>query len=806
MKFRICLVVLAIAVSLHARGGDDTDVTKIEKKLEETRAALHIPGCSLAIVKDDRVILSKGFGQRDIEKNLPATPQTLFAIGSCTKAFTTMLAAMAADDGKLSLDDSPKKHLPYFKLNDPDLDAQVVLRDMFCHRTGMGPTDLLWYTGVLNRQEVIRAAGDARPTAKLRQKWQYQNVMYSVGGECAAKSLGMSWEDAIAGRIFKPLRMSGSDTSVREMQRATDFSRGYEIDLDTHQPQLLPTRDLTNIAPAGAINSSADDMARWLRFLLSGGVIDGKRLVSQRRFDELITRQVPLGPSSGYAFGWLISDWHGHVIVSHAGGIDGFNAYVALMPDRRLGYVLLTNVSSSPLDATVGELIWSALGDPKAAASSQPSTNATTEPAANPKREVGRYSFEEVGMTIEIAWKDDVGHLVAKVPGQPQYTLINVGGRRYKFENPAGFFMTFRASAGDPKQSEMFLEQPHGNYTLPKESAVAPATQEYAGPHKELIGSYAKGKFRITIKPQDGKLVAIVPGQPTYTLTETDQKDRFTLPPAPPPFAIEAKRDKKSDAVTGLMIRQPKTQGDFEVSRLPDPPGVSTDELIQKVIDAAGGEANLRKHTKLSSVATLVMPTQAVTGTLTVRAAGSPDRFARHMEFAALGRTLGSSDEIFDGARGATAGTFFPTRPMSAAELRQARVLGSFYGPLDWKRLFQRIAVTGTADVAGEPCLTIELAGGEGDSPPITAYVSTRSYRLLQRDYTKSSGVGQSEFVVEQYADYRNVDGVLISFEITERTTSPGAGGETVTTIRVSEAKFDGDDVKDTVFRVPASR
>src|SRR5205814_880943 len=276
---------------------------------------------------------------RDVEKHLPATPQTRFAIGSCTKAFTTMLAAMAADEGKFSLDDSPKKFLPYFKLNDPDLERHLVLRDRFCHRTGMGPTDMLWYTGVLNREEVIRAAGAATPTAKLRQKWQYQNVMYSAGGECVAKALGMSWEDAIAQRIFKPLGMSGSDTSVREMQRSPDFSRGYDIDLDTHDARLLPTRDLTNCAPAGAINSSAEDMAKWLRFLLNGGAVDGKRLVSEQRFDQLITRLVPLGPSSGYALGWLISEWQGHAIVSHAGGIDGFNSYVALMPDRKLGYV-----------------------------------------------------------------------------------------------------------------------------------------------------------------------------------------------------------------------------------------------------------------------------------------------------------------------------------------------------------------------------------------------------------------------------------------------------------------------------------
>src|SRR5207237_7770911 len=141
------------------------------KTIEQQREKYHIPGLSVAIVKDDAVIFAKGFGLRDVEKNLPVTENTLFAIGSCTKAFTAIACAMAADEGKMSFEASPKKFLPYFSLHDPDADAHVTIRDMLCHRTGLGGTDLLWVTGTLTRDEVIRAVAYAYPTAKLREKW-----------------------------------------------------------------------------------------------------------------------------------------------------------------------------------------------------------------------------------------------------------------------------------------------------------------------------------------------------------------------------------------------------------------------------------------------------------------------------------------------------------------------------------------------------------------------------------------------------------------------------------------------------------
>src|SRR5690242_20888160 len=170
----------------------------IEKTLDDKRKELGIPGMSLVIVKDDQVVYLKGLGVKDFEKQLPVTPDTRFAIGSATKAFTAMLAAMSADDGKLSLDDSPKKFLPYFTLRDPDAAAKITMRDLLSHRSGLNRTDLAMVTGVLNREELIKVAGMAKPTAKLGEKWQ-RSEERRVGKECR-------WRGATEHQIKKMIR------------------------------------------------------------------------------------------------------------------------------------------------------------------------------------------------------------------------------------------------------------------------------------------------------------------------------------------------------------------------------------------------------------------------------------------------------------------------------------------------------------------------------------------------------------------------------------------------------------------------
>src|SRR5689334_1361251 len=442
----------------------------IEKAIDDKRKEFGIPGASLVIVKDDQVIYIKGLGVKDFEHNLPVTPDTRFAIGSATKAFTAMLAVMSADDGKLSLDDSPKKFLPYFTLYDKDAAAKITLRDLLSHRSGLNRTDLAMVTGVLNREELIKVAGQAKPTAKLGEKFQYQNVMYTAAGEAVAKAQNSTWDELIAKKIFKPLGMTNSDTSPEDMQKSRDYSFGYDYNAGTKVTRRLPQRPIPAAAPAGAINSSARDMAQWVRFMLGNGVFNGHRLVSEKNFDELTSKQLNIAGPVDYGLGWFLRQWNGHKVVEHGGNIDGFNAQVALMPDQKLGFVLLTNVTASPLGTVAMNTIWKNL---VAVASSTEAKAA--ELAADPKQEVGTYSLAAAGVNFDVSWKND--KLVLTVPGQAPYPLQNVGGRRYKFADPApaGFFATFRPVKDKSSDTELFLEQPQGNVVLAKVVATTAA-------------------------------------------------------------------------------------------------------------------------------------------------------------------------------------------------------------------------------------------------------------------------------------------------------------------------------------------
>src|SRR4030095_13396464 len=201
----------------------------IEKEVEEKRRKLNVPGAALVIVRNDRVILLKGFGLRDVAAGLPVTPETLFPIGSSTKTFTAMAAVISADEGKLSLDDSPKNHLPYCKLRDPEADAQVTLRDMLCHRTGLEAYggDEAFEGGKRSREAAIRIGMQAKPTVKFREKWQYSNMMYLAAGEATARAQNSTWEGVGSSRIFKPLGMNASNFSARARRLTADFSWGY---------------------------------------------------------------------------------------------------------------------------------------------------------------------------------------------------------------------------------------------------------------------------------------------------------------------------------------------------------------------------------------------------------------------------------------------------------------------------------------------------------------------------------------------------------------------------------------------------
>jgi CubicO group peptidase (beta-lactamase class C family) len=443
---------------------------RIEQQIEKRRQELGVPGIGLALIKDGRVHL-KGLGLKDVERGLPVTPDTQFPIGSATKAFTALSVLMTQDDGKLSLDDSPKKYLPFFKLRDPQADDGIQVRDLLTHSSGLNRTDLAWITGKLKREELIRVLGEAKPTAKLRESFQYQNLMYAAAGETVARSQKTPWEAFVPQRIFTPLGMTDSTMSASDLKKVGDRALGYEYNSETKTTRMLPYRSIDEVAPAGSINSSVRDMVKWVQFIIDGGVAGGRRLVSKESFEEWTKPHQRIAGKNFYSLGWFVMDWNGHKVLQHGGNIDGFTSLVGMIPEKKLGFVILTNANGTALPPEMMPLIFKEiLGNPAAPA------NPTTADAA---KEAGTYRLEAAKMDITIRFED--GKLSMTVPGQPTYELINVGPRRYRLGGaPDGFFVTF-------KDDSMLLEQPQGDFTLPRLKSDAEESSTPPPPPARLI-------------------------------------------------------------------------------------------------------------------------------------------------------------------------------------------------------------------------------------------------------------------------------------------------------------------------------
>ncbi len=365
--------------------------SEIERILTQQRAEQHIPGLAFVIVRDDKVVYASTQGMRDIEHKLPVTADTVFPIGSCTKGFTSMAIALAADRGLLSLGDHPRKFLPYFRMADAEADAQVTLRDMLNHRTGLKAyADLAAEPGVLSREDYVRAATAARPAAKFRSAFQYSNAMYSAVGEIVGKANQSTWEHVVQAQIFDPLGMTSSTTSAQTATTLPNHVTGYVYSIGSQQFRAVPPpRSLEALAPGGNVASSMHDMAQWLRMLTGNGNFGGRPFVSPEMFRELTTPLTPISATTSYALGWATHDWNGLRVVEHNGGSQGISALVSFIPERHAGFVFLANTSPNFMTkvGNAGRLLWPLILNTPApaaqpAAAAPPETPVATAPIA----------------------------------------------------------------------------------------------------------------------------------------------------------------------------------------------------------------------------------------------------------------------------------------------------------------------------------------------------------------------------------------------------------------------------------------
>lgn len=364
-KFLLLLVAVAAIQSTHAQttdkrlAGIDTFINRI---LKEWSAA----GVTVAVVEKNKVILAKGFGYKDFENKAPVTENTLFAIGSCTKAFTSSLLAFPLKDGKLDLDKPVNQYVSELRFIDDDLTNSITARDMMSHRTGLPRHDLAWYGSATKRDSLIYNIRFFEKTAPLRRLWQYNNFMFLAQGVLAEKLSGKTWETLIKEQLFTPLGMNASNTSMIDHVKSADYSFGYnEKDGVIKRMKFM---NLDAIGPAGSINSNAKDMANWVMMWVNGGKFNGKEILPAAYYNQAISSQMVIGAGlptkeqpdvffSNYGLAWFLANYRGHYRVEHGGNIDGFSSSTSFFPTDSIGIFVSVNQNGSPIPGIIRNTI-----------------------------------------------------------------------------------------------------------------------------------------------------------------------------------------------------------------------------------------------------------------------------------------------------------------------------------------------------------------------------------------------------------------------------------------------------------------
>jgi CubicO group peptidase (beta-lactamase class C family) len=332
-----------------------------ENYLETARRDWRVPGLAVSVVKDGETVFAKGFGVANVERGTPVTADTMFGIGSTTKAFTAAGIAMLADAGKLDWGVPVRRYLPSFQLGHGDDYASTSLRDMMSHRTGLARHDLLWY----NNKSLTRAGLLARlpyldTFAPLRASYQYNNLMVILAGHALEVAIGMPWEAFTQARILAPLGMTRSNLSLDAMGRDTNFANGHRL-RDGVTPFSIPLRPEDPIGPAGGLNTTINDLAKWVALQLGKGTSRGVRLFSPAQSNLMWEPQISAGgvPASPelsrgfYGLGWRMDTYRGMTRVAHGGNLNGFASRVTLFPEKNLGIAAIVNLGASPLPGHV---------------------------------------------------------------------------------------------------------------------------------------------------------------------------------------------------------------------------------------------------------------------------------------------------------------------------------------------------------------------------------------------------------------------------------------------------------------------
>jgi CubicO group peptidase (beta-lactamase class C family) len=568
--------------------------TTFARVLKEWKAA----GFAVAVVEKNKVVYAKGFGYSDFETKKPVTVNTQFAIGSCTKAFTASLMGILRKDGLVDFDKPVTSYLPSLKFYNQDLTNKVTLRDMMTHRTGIPRYDYSWYlfppTSV---DSMIQRIQYFEPTAGLREKWQYNNWMYYLQGVIAGKITGKTYQENIREKIFGPLEMSNSNLLLKERLAYPDESKGYQLKKDSIISNM-EFHDIDAMSPAGSINSTVMDMAKWVTMWINGGKYKGKEIVPADYIAEAQTAQMVIGGGlptkdskdvffSNYGLAWMLASYRGHYRVEHGGNIDGFSASTCFFPSDSIGIIVLSNQNASIIPSVVRNIIadrmlglkyrdWQTISKSADIKSKLAAIKADSTKDNNNKKQTstsrplndftGIYNNPAYGNVIITENQDSLFGKIGVVDLWLRHSyydifkavmIDNKDGIDSSGEGPS---INFRADDAGNISSFTTKFDTENNIEFVKKPAAIKISKDsllqYAGIY-ELSGIEVK----ISLKGDD-MITAFVPGQPIYELLPTGT-DLFSLVILSG-YSIKFERDE-SNKIVGLIFQQPN--GNFSAKR-----------------------------------------------------------------------------------------------------------------------------------------------------------------------------------------------------------------------------------------------
>jgi CubicO group peptidase (beta-lactamase class C family) len=346
---RPALAALLVAIVLAPRGveargeaGLSDDFAPLVRRL---MARDHIPGVAVGVVERGHLGFARGFGYRDVDNRLPVTTDTLFPLGSCSKAFTATAVALLADEGRIALDTPVRNYLPDFSLEDPVASATVTTRDLLTHRSGLPRHDLFWYQAPFSRNELYDRLRFLEPSGPPHTRWRYNSLMFVVAGRIVEKVSGESWESFVQARILTPLHMRRTLLSAEAMETDSDHASPYAV-REGRLQKIPMLKRLNAIAPAGAVQTSLGDLARWLTFhaTRSPGLLrEGLWRELHRPQAEMPAPDQPEIRHRSYALGWIHESYRGHPLVVHNGSIDGFTVHLGFLAETGQGLIVLMN-------------------------------------------------------------------------------------------------------------------------------------------------------------------------------------------------------------------------------------------------------------------------------------------------------------------------------------------------------------------------------------------------------------------------------------------------------------------------------